>query len=176
MYLFTWAVFVFLYMTQSTYFKSPIGLIQLTADRDFITGINFTEELETPNIQITSHNPVFQNCINQLQKYFSGECISFQLKINQPGTGFQQQVWAQLCHIKPGQTISYLELSKRLGNTKAIRAAITANGKNNIAIVVPCHRVIGSNGKLVGYAGGLWRKKWLLNHEAKFCNGQQELF
>jgi len=158
MYLFTWAVFVFLYMTQSTYFKSPIGLIQLTADRDFITGINFTEELETPNIQITSHNPVFQNCINQLQKYFSGECISFQLKIN------------------PGQTISYLELSKRLGNTKAIRAAGTANGKNNIAIVVPCHRVIGSNGKLVGYAGGLWRKKWLLNHEAKFCNGQQELF
>ncbi len=102
--------------------------------------------------------------------------MQFHFPIQQQGTDFQQKVWAELTRISAGKTISYLELSKRLGNTKTIRAAGTANGKNNIAIAVPCHRVIGSNGSLVGYAGGLWRKKWLLNHEAKYCNGQQLLF
>jgi len=108
--------------------------------------------------------------------YFAGRLFSFDLLLDQPGTDFQHKVWAELCHIKYGKTISYLELSKRLGNTKAIRAAGTANGRNNIAIIVPCHRVIGSDGTLVGYAGSLWRKKWLLGHEARFGNGVQTLF
>ncbi|HRB31323.1 MAG TPA: methylated-DNA--[protein]-cysteine S-methyltransferase [Ferruginibacter sp.] len=163
-------------MLHSVYFQSPIGILYLTANEDFITGINFTEKKLEQQNQFSTHHPVLQNCINQLAKYFTGEHVFFHLNTLQAGTTFQQKVWEELCRIKPGQTISYLELSKRLGNTKAIRAAGTANGKNNIAIVVPCHRVIGSNSKLVGYAGGLWRKKWLLNHEAKYCNGQQELF
>ncbi|HRD44260.1 MAG TPA: methylated-DNA--[protein]-cysteine S-methyltransferase, partial [Ferruginibacter sp.] len=121
-------------------------------------------------------NKVLRECIRQLDDYFSGQTMQFHFPIQQQGTDFQQKVWAELTRVSAGKTISYLELSKRLGNTKTIRAAGTANGKNNIAIAVPCHRVIGSNGSLVGYAGGLWRKKWLLNHEAKYCNGQQLLF
>ena len=112
----------------------------------------------------------------QLEDYFSGKNLKFDLALGQQGTDFQQKVWAELCNISEGKSISYHELSRRLGNVKAIRAAGTANGKNNIAIIVPCHRVIGSNGTLVGYAGGLWRKKWLLEHEAKCCNGLQTLF
>lgn len=89
---------------------------------------------------------------------------------------FQEKVWQELLKIAPGQTISYMQLSKRLGDVKAIRAVGTANGKNTVAIIVPCHRVIGSNGDLVGYGGELWRKKWLLDHEAKYSNGVQTLF
>ena len=92
------------------------------------------------------------------------------------GSAFQQKVWNELTAIPFGRTISYLELSRRLGDSKAIRAAAAANGRNNVAIIVPCHRVIGSNNKLVGYAGGLWRKKWLLEHEAKLAHGVQTLF
>ena len=94
----------------------------------------------------------------------------------QAGTSFQQTVWAALRHIPHGKTLSYLQLSKNIGNKKAIRAVGAANGKNNIVIIVPCHRVIGSNGTLVGYGGDLWRKQWLLAHEAKYCNGVQMLF
>ncbi|RYF79998.1 MAG: methylated-DNA--[protein]-cysteine S-methyltransferase [Chitinophagaceae bacterium] len=102
--------------------------------------------------------------------------FQFKLPIKQAGTTFQQQVWKALQDIGPGKTISYLKLSKQLGNAKAIRAVGTANGKNNIAIIVPCHRVIGSNGSLVGYSGELWRKQWLLQHEAKYLQGVQSLF
>ncbi len=119
---------------------------------------------------------VLSKVITQLHNYFEGIDLYFQLPICQEGTLFQQRVWSELCKIKPGTTISYLQLSKNIGDAKAIRAVGTANGKNNIAIVVPCHRVIGSSGKLVGYGGDLWRKQWLLNHEAKFCNGVQSLF
>ena len=94
----------------------------------------------------------------------------------QVGTEFQQSVWNELARIPYGRTISYHELSKRIGNTKAIRAVGSANGNNNICIIVPCHRVIGSNGDLVGYGGDLWRKKWLLEHEGKTVNGVQTLF
>ena len=162
-------------MSFSAFYQSPIGLLQLTAADEFITGINFLDKTEVPAPPPTS-NKVLRECIRQLDDYFSGKKMQFHFPIQQQGTDFQQKVWAELTRISAGKTISYLELSKRLGNTKTIRAAGTANGKNNIAIAVPCHRVIGSNGSLVGYAGGLWRKKWLLNHEAKFCNGQQLLF
>lgn len=119
---------------------------------------------------------VLNSCIQQLDQYFSGKELHFKLPLQQDGTPFQQSVWNALLKINPGETNSYLQLSKNLGNPKAIRAVGTANGANAIAIIVPCHRVIGSQGKLVGYGGGLWRKKWLLDHEAKYCHGVQELF
>ena len=119
---------------------------------------------------------VIKKCIEQLDEYFAAVRTEFTIPVLQSGTAFQQTVWAELCNIPYGRTISYLELSKRIGNVKAIRAVGTANGSNCISIIVPCHRVIGSNGSLVGYGGDLWRKKWLLEHEGKTANGVQTLF
>ena len=114
--------------------------------------------------------------VEQLIEYFNGKRLTFDLPISQQGTQFQERVWNELLNIRFGKTISYLQLAKQIGDVKAIRAIAATNGKNNIAIIVPCHRVIGSNGTLVGYAGDLWRKQWLLKHEAKNCNGVQTLF
>lgn len=116
------------------------------------------------------------NCVEQLIQYFNGERRIFELPLNQAGTAFQQDVWNILTQIPFGKTISYLDLARTTGDTKATRAVANANGKNNIAIIVPCHRVIGSTGELTGYAGGLWRKKWLLELEAKVAHGVQTLF
>src|SRR5204862_584821 len=105
-----------------------------------------------------------------------GERRHFELPINQNGTPFHQEVWNQLMAIPFAKRISYIELARRTGDTKATRAVAAANGKNNVCIIVPCHRVIGANGELVGYSGGLWRKKWLLEHEMKVAYGVQTLF
>jgi methylated-DNA-[protein]-cysteine S-methyltransferase len=107
----------------------------------------------------------FQEAVSQLNEYFDGLRKTFTFTLNPKGTDFQQKVWQALLEIPYGKTMSYLELSKKLGDVKAIRAVAAANGKNPIWIVVPCHRVIGSDGSLTGYAGGLWRKQWLLEHE-----------
>ena len=115
-------------------------------------------------------------CVEQLIQYFNGQLRQFTLPLNQPGTPFQQEVWGELVQIPFAKTISYLDLARRTGDTKATRAVANANGRNNIAIIVPCHRVIGSNRELIGYAGGLWRKKWLLDHETKVAYGVQTLF
>ncbi|MCM4160181.1 methylated-DNA--[protein]-cysteine S-methyltransferase [Antarcticibacterium flavum] len=112
--------------------------------------------------------------VHQLDSYFKGELQEFQLKINPEGTAFQKRVWQALMEIPFGSTVSYLQLARQLGDLKAIRAVAAANGRNPLWIVVPCHRVIGTNGSLTGYAGGLWRKQWLLNHENPPL--QQELF
>ena len=120
--------------------------------------------------------PMIIHCLEQLIQYFNGERKVFELPLNQPGTKFQQEVWSDLLTIPYGKTISYLDLAKMIGDIKATRAVANANGKNNIAIIVPCHRVIGSNRELVGYGGGLWRKKWLLELEAKHTYGIQTLF
>lgn len=120
--------------------------------------------------------PMYILCIEQLIQYFNGQRRQFELPLNQPGTPFQQDVWSELQQIPFAKTISYLELARRTGDTKATRAVANANSKNNIAVIVPCHRVIGANKELVGYAGGLWRKKWLLEHEAKVAYGVQTLF
>jgi methylated-DNA-[protein]-cysteine S-methyltransferase len=114
--------------------------------------------------------------LEELIGYFNGELRHFSVPILQEGTPFQQQVWEELAQIPFGKTISYLELAKRMGDPKSIRAVAAANGKNKLAIVVPCHRVIGSKNDLVGYAGGLWRKKWLLDLENRIANGVQMLF
>ena len=120
--------------------------------------------------------PALIQCIEQLIQYFHGERRQFELVIEQEGTGFQKKVWSELMAIPFGKTISYLDLARRLGDTKATRAVAGANGRNNVAIIVPCHRVIGSNRELIGYGGGLWRKKWLLEHEMKIAYGVQTLF
>ncbi len=117
---------------------------------------------------------ILEDAVYQLQEYFEGKRKSFSLTLNPEGTDFQKRVWGALQEIPYGKTVSYLELSKTLGDVKAIRAVAAANGKNPLWVVVPCHRVIGSDGSLVGYAGGLHRKKWLLNHESPVK--QQSLF
>ena len=113
-------------------------------------------------------------CVNQLRAYFKNEIKIFDLKLNPEGTVFQKKVWKQLETVSFGTTISYLDLSKQIGDVKAVRAVANANGKNPLWIIVPCHRVIGSDGSLTGYSGGLQRKQWLLNHERE-CK-QQSLF
>jgi len=120
--------------------------------------------------------PMLIQCVEQLIQYFNGQRRVFELPLNQPGTPFQQQTWNLLTAIPFGKTISYLQLAIKTGDPKATRAVASANGRNNIAIIVPCHRVIGSNRELIGYGGGLWRKKWLLEHEMKIMYGVQTLF
>ncbi len=163
--------------TETILYNCDLGVLKISANDTHITEITFisdgtgkSEAVVIPKLS------VLQNCTNQLDEYFKGKLTNFSFAFLQSGTAFQQRVWQELSAIPFGKTISYLELSKRLGNTKATRAAASANGKNALAVVVPCHRVIGSNGSLVGYAGELWRKKWLLNHEARYTHGVQALF
>lgn len=127
--------------------------------------------MQIPNKDIPEE---LEDAIYQLEEYFNGSRKQFDLPLNPRGTDFQKKVWEELSQIPYGKSISYLDLSKKLGDPKAIRAVAAANGKNPLWIIVPCHRVIGSNGDLVGYAGGLERKKWLLNHES--ASKQQSLF
>ena len=115
--------------------------------------------------------------VEQLDEYFAGKRKVFDFPFRQAGSDFQQEVWQCLLTIGYGKTISYLQQSKLMKNPLAIRAIASANGKNHLAIIVPCHRVIGSDGGLTGYAGGMWRKKWLLEHEARVMgSGQTSLF
>lgn len=144
------------------YLQTPIGLAEFHGDENGLTAISILNE-EKP-IGIVPE--VLEDVIYQFQEYFEGTREDFDLKLNPTGTDFQKKVWDALCEIPYGKTVSYLELSKKLGDPKAIRAVAAANGKNPLWIIVPCHRVIGSNGDLVGYAGGLHRKKWLLEHES----------
>lgn len=143
------------------YYKSPVGNLRIISnDRDIIK-IEFTDDFF--KIDITPFQ--IQNCINQLDEYFKGERKEFSVGINPAGTEFQGKVWNLLIKVPYGKTISYLELSKQFGNEKAIRAIASANGKNPIPIIIPCHRIIGNDGNLTGYAGGLLKKQWLLEHE-----------
>jgi methylated-DNA-[protein]-cysteine S-methyltransferase len=167
---------------QNHNFLSPIGMLEIAADEEFLISVLFkstekNKQSEQSDLEKKSSNlSVITECEKQLLEYFNGRRMKFDLPLKQSGTSFQQKVWAELMNINYGRTISYLELSKRIENVKAIRAVGTANGSNSISIIVPCHRVIGSNGDLTGYSGNLWRKKWLLDHEAKFANGVQTLF
>ena len=155
----------------TTYCSSPVGIIQIRCSHEHVLSIKFVEQAFEENDDF----PLLSVCSEQLQAYFNGERKNFDFAMKQNGTSFQQNVWTHLSQIPFGKTISYLQLSKQIGDVKAIRAIAAANGKNNLAIVVPCHRVIGSDAKLVGYAGGLWRKKWLLDLEAKYHSGVQQL-
>jgi methylated-DNA-[protein]-cysteine S-methyltransferase len=162
-----------------TYYHSPLGIIKISATDRFICEVHFMGEDE---IALSDMKPslilpdVINDCVEQLIEYFHGTRRNFTVPVYQEGTDFQQIVWNELLGIPYGKTISYLTLSKKIGDVKAIRAVGTTNGKNKIGIIVPCHRVIGANGDLTGYAGGLWRKKWLLDHELKIAHGVQTLF
>lgn len=162
--------------TFSLYIDTPIGKIRISGTDEFISEVHFCNE-DDDGVSSENVPPLLHECAAQLLGYIAGSRNDFQLPLNQPGTDFQQKVWNELTKIPFGKTISYLDLARRLGDEKTIRAAGTANGKNNIAIIVPCHRVIGSDGSLTGYAGGLHRKEWLLRHEGSWpVGGQTELF
>jgi len=157
-----------------TYYSSPVGMIRITEDEGYITSVHFMDEAVEADEPSTR---VIKMAVEQLDEYFAGKRKEFDFPFRQSGSGFQQEVWECLLKIDYGKTVSYLQQSKMMNNPLAIRAIASANGKNDLAIVVPCHRVIGSDGSLTGYAGGLWRKKWLLEHEAKVLGiGQTRLF
>lgn len=152
---------------QATYYKSPIGIAKIEGDENGIQSISVFDEDTSAAFSSSKEIPsCLQNCVTQLDEYFAGKRTDFDLQLNPQGTTFQQSVWNELLNISFGRTRTYLEQTKQLGDVKAIRAVASANGKNPIWIVIPCHRVVGSDGSLTGYAGGIWRKKWLLEHES----------
>ncbi|MDG3583261.1 methylated-DNA--[protein]-cysteine S-methyltransferase [Galbibacter pacificus] len=151
--------------------NTPLGKTKITGDTAGVSSITVLNDEAQTSKTIPAE---LKNAVEQLLAYFEGTLKDFDFPLAPKGTEFQQKVWSALLEIPYGKTISYLELSKKLGDVKAIRAVAAANGKNPLWIVVPCHRVIGSDGSLTGYAGGLWRKKWLLEHENP--SAQQSLF
>ncbi|WP_155590657.1 methylated-DNA--[protein]-cysteine S-methyltransferase [Lysinibacillus cavernae] len=146
-------------------YKSPIGIIEIEGSDTGILGINFSEQEQIVNVPEQETPQVLLECSNQLHEYFIGERQEFSFPYVFEGTDFQQAVWHALPNIGYGKTASYKDIAIAINNEKAVRAVGSANGKNNISIVVPCHRIIGSNGTLTGYGGGMWRKEWLLQHE-----------
>jgi methylated-DNA-[protein]-cysteine S-methyltransferase len=159
-------------MEYLSYYKSPLGVLLLKSDGLSMTEISFYEgELPEKN-----NCDVLLKCEQQLEDYFTGKTTGFDLPLNPEGTEFQKKVWTELLIIPTGETITYSELAVRLGDPKLVRAVGTANGRNPLAIVIPCHRVIGAGNKLTGYAGGLDRKLWLLEHEMKYHPSKQTLF
>ena len=147
---------------KTVFINTPLGFTEIQGDENGISKIHVMNE----DVEISTKIPKeLKEAVLQLQDYFDGKRTTFTFPLNPSGTDFQKKVWDELLHIPFGKTCSYLDLSKKLGDVKAIRAVASANGKNPLWIVVPCHRVIGTDGSLTGYAGGLWRKKWLLEHE-----------
>lgn len=142
-------------------YQSPIGLIEIKVTAGAIISLEFVEEVREEERLA----PIVEEAIRQLSAYFDGTRRDFDLPISPQGTDFQRLVWQHLLDIPFGQIISYQDLAKAIGKPEAIRAVGAANGQNPISIVVPCHRVLGSDGSLTGYGGGLWRKEWLLKHE-----------
>jgi len=144
------------------FYKSPIGLLKIISDGTSILSCNFVEEER----RISKEMPkIIVRTFTQFEEFFRKERKNFDVPIAPAGTDFQQKVWRELLHVPYGKTITYKELASRIGQEKAVRAVGNANGKNPISIIIPCHRVIGSDGNLVGYGGGLDRKKWLLEFE-----------
>lgn len=146
-------------------YKSPIGVIEIIGTDEAICSIMFSERDIIVNIMQDKIPKVLKDCYKQLDEYFKGELHEFTFPYINEGTDFQKNVWDALKCVPYAKTKSYKDIAVSIGNEKAIRAVGSANGKNKLSIVIPCHRIIGSNGKLTGYAGGLWRKEWLLQHE-----------
>lgn len=145
------------------YYNSPIGIIEIKGTEEVILSIMYVDEVK-PN----EENELLIKCYNELKEYFKGKRKIFTVKVSLNGTEFQNKIWDELTKIPFGKTVTYKNMAESIGNSKAVRAVGNANGKNVLNIIVPCHRVIGSNGSLTGYGGGLWRKKWLLTHEEKW--------
>jgi methylated-DNA-[protein]-cysteine S-methyltransferase len=149
-------------------YESPIGVIEIIGTEEVICSIMFSEREKSVNLLADGIPNVLVDCYLQLDDYFKGIRHEFTIPYSCDGTDFQNSVWKALTKIPYAETGSYKDIAVSIGNEKAIRAVGSANGKNKLSIVIPCHRVIGSNGKLTGYAGGLWRKEWLLHHEMTF--------
>ena len=147
---------------------SPLGAITVSTDGTALTGLALDGPAPAGAVEDAKRLTPF---LTELREYLAGERTAFTFRVDQPGTAFQKRVWKELMNIPYGETISYGELAKRVGNPNASRAVGSANGKNQIAIVVPCHRVIGKNGSLTGFGGGLSCKQWLLDHEARVVAG-----
>jgi len=160
---------------KTTYLETPIGIAKIVGDDNGVAEISVLDDDTSTPLSVQNEIPeCLLDCVIQLKEYFNNTRKEFDLKLNPRGTDFQQSVWKELLNIPFGKTRSYLEQTKKIGDVKAIRAVASANGKNPLWIVIPCHRVIGSDGSLTGYAGGIWRKKWLLEHESGVV--QQTLF
>lgn len=152
-----------------TIMPSPLGDLLLTGDGLHLTGLFMSPHAHGPEQQSSwvRDDAPFVEAVRQLDEYFEGRRLTFEIPLAPHGTEFQRLVWKALCDIPFGQTVSYGHLAREIGNPKGMRAVGLANGRNPISIIVPCHRVIGSNGSLTGYGGGLDRKQWLLTHEAR---------
>jgi methylated-DNA-[protein]-cysteine S-methyltransferase len=148
-------------MKGRAYYTSPVGELLIESEEGKITTVNFLKDSK----QEESYRPIIEQCILELDEYFYKGRKFFNVELNPQGTEFQRRVWSELATIPYRKTISYEALAVKLGNIKAIRAVGLANGQNPIAIIIPCHRVIGKGGSLVGYGGGVENKEWLLNHE-----------
>ena len=148
--------------THTAFYKSEIGFLRAIGSDDGLRELEITDLESAPHSEVPA---CLKECFGQLDEYFSGELKNFSLTLNPQGTDFQKSVWRQLVKIPFGQTTSYLNIATAIGNKKAIRAVGAANGQNRIPIIIPCHRVIGSDGSLIGFGGGIWRKEWLLRHE-----------
>ena len=146
---------------QIIYYNSPIGLIELQAYKEELLSLNFQSEKRYQEAETS----VLSAAREQLDQYFEGLRKKFNLPLKIEGTDFQKSVWRQLREIPYGDTLSYKEVAEAIGNDKAYRAVGNANNKNDIPIIIPCHRVTASSGKIGGYGAGVWRKRWLLKHE-----------
>lgn len=158
-------------MEYRDFLKTPVGFLEIVADEKNILAINFTKQARldlAKRARRKNSNALTQKCVVELKEYFLGKKKKFALPIKFSGTDFQKKVWSALRQIPYGSIISYGDLATMIGQPKAARAIGSAVNKNPIPIIVPCHRVVGSDGKLVGYEGGLWRKKWFLQHENSF--------
>ena len=148
-------------------YNSPIGIIHITGTEQAVQSIMFTDRVLIEYDKQKSISGAVIDCYEQLNEYFQGKRKEFTFPYAFNGTNFQQTVWQALSNIPYAETCSYKELALAIGKEKAVRAVGSANGKNRLSIVLPCHRVIGASGKLTGYAGELWRKEWLLEHEKR---------
>ena len=144
------------------YYDSPIGTLEICGTEEYIKSVLFFDSEKRDCKKVSQ---LLNTCVQQLDEYFNKKRKKFYLPLQPQGTDFQKAVWDALLEVPYGATVSYFDVATKVGNPKAVRAVGGANGKNPITIIIPCHRIIGSNGKLVGYGGGLWRKKWLLQHE-----------
>jgi len=153
-----------------SYYNSPVGIIEISASDHILSGVDFVKETGSDK----ESNSITESLRLQIHQYFIGERTEFKVDIEFGGTDFQNRVWKELTQIPFGQTITYKELAQRVDSSKAYRAVGNANNKNRYAIVVPCHRVIGSSGKLVGYAGGIDIKKFLIEHEKRVLKSMED--
>ena len=152
----------------TAYLNTPLGTLEIKGDDSGLVSVHFLDREEGNTSEIPES---LLDAVTQLKEYFNNQRDTFELVLNPEGTEFQKRVWDLLQTIPYGKTTSYQKMANRLGDPKVIRAAASANGKNPISIIIPCHRVVGSDGSLIGYAGGLHRKKWLLEHESPVKQG-----